>query len=563
MDIRSRENDKDRTPPSLSYFCIYNPTLGTSEETSKDQLLYYAARKAVPLDAKLKQVGLAQALVNFTRVFSQNKPCENVHTQKNRLVFLEAEPGFWIHMCIELGQMKKQGKDSSGKPKVNIEYLDHELQDVTIRAALEQAYQIYKLFNGSFESTIRKQSIKHLQHRLEDFFGEWIWKWDFDSLDTHTALDGIFYQPLSRNTHNLLSLLFDDLQREFAMFSTFMVLSADDALVFSGLKDVCDSRNLWHHVTELTCERRKQETAQRSKKTSQVSTLRSITKTFSSSNLFGSYWYSAPALSSSSSSPTPESSPAPPTLNPPVKPDSAPPAVTSSLADPLIPSESPPERHGYYLVGPKVMDARKKKIGLTRVYLAGEIDETEALTGGFGTKVNNEMEHFLIVYGFKSQVTLAFLIPCGASGASEQLSSPEFYHRLDSYLGPRLLDIVAATTEDSERVRKMCAKPDREYRYILFNRINLGIRSSIGGSKHGTVNAEMVSCINRVKADLEVYGDLNEVYVRTSSSFYVAGRRTEDREVYIVVPRKDASLVDVEEDMRKVCSYVFMGTFLD
>jgi hypothetical protein len=55
------------TSATLSYFCVYNPSLGPTEETAKDQILYYTAKKVVPADIKMKQVGLAQALVNFTR----------------------------------------------------------------------------------------------------------------------------------------------------------------------------------------------------------------------------------------------------------------------------------------------------------------------------------------------------------------------------------------------------------------------------------------------------------------------------------------------------------------
>lgn len=56
-----------RTSPMLSYFCVYNPSLGPTEETNKDQILYYTAKRTVPLDMKMRQVGLAQALVNFTK----------------------------------------------------------------------------------------------------------------------------------------------------------------------------------------------------------------------------------------------------------------------------------------------------------------------------------------------------------------------------------------------------------------------------------------------------------------------------------------------------------------
>jgi hypothetical protein len=72
QDAQSNNNDSPimprlgRNSPILSYFCVYNPSLGQSEENTKDQILYYTAKKVVPADVKMKQVGLAQALVNFT-----------------------------------------------------------------------------------------------------------------------------------------------------------------------------------------------------------------------------------------------------------------------------------------------------------------------------------------------------------------------------------------------------------------------------------------------------------------------------------------------------------------
>lgn len=64
-----------RTSPMLCYFCVYNPTLGNkSDENNKEQILFYTAKKVVPLDVKLRQVGLAQALVNFTSYVSTHLP---------------------------------------------------------------------------------------------------------------------------------------------------------------------------------------------------------------------------------------------------------------------------------------------------------------------------------------------------------------------------------------------------------------------------------------------------------------------------------------------------------
>lgn len=78
------------TPAQLSFVCIYNPALGTTDETFHDQVVFYHSRKATETratsktnskasalkheaelkeeeNAKLRQVGLAQGMVNFAR----------------------------------------------------------------------------------------------------------------------------------------------------------------------------------------------------------------------------------------------------------------------------------------------------------------------------------------------------------------------------------------------------------------------------------------------------------------------------------------------------------------
>lgn len=72
-------------PAQLSFLAIYNPLLGTSEETLADQIVFYFSKAAAESDAfsdsadaassarkddrdvKLRQIGLAQGMVSFAR----------------------------------------------------------------------------------------------------------------------------------------------------------------------------------------------------------------------------------------------------------------------------------------------------------------------------------------------------------------------------------------------------------------------------------------------------------------------------------------------------------------
>lgn len=69
-----------KLPPALLYLTIYNPTLLPTGPVDKDDedaeeqahILFYTAReRAVSRDKMLRQVGLAKALVNFSRCASK------------------------------------------------------------------------------------------------------------------------------------------------------------------------------------------------------------------------------------------------------------------------------------------------------------------------------------------------------------------------------------------------------------------------------------------------------------------------------------------------------------
>lgn len=57
------------TPAALSFLAIYNPSLGPTDETVHDQIVFYTSRKGnvVTSNDKLRQIGLAQGIVEFAR----------------------------------------------------------------------------------------------------------------------------------------------------------------------------------------------------------------------------------------------------------------------------------------------------------------------------------------------------------------------------------------------------------------------------------------------------------------------------------------------------------------
>ena len=104
-------------PAQLSFLAIYNPSLGPTDETFRDQILFYYSRatkeakaaskpgrpNAVSQDElreqeneRLRQIGLAQGMVDFAGTFSDGEPVDSVETAKSRIVMRQIEDGWWI-----------------------------------------------------------------------------------------------------------------------------------------------------------------------------------------------------------------------------------------------------------------------------------------------------------------------------------------------------------------------------------------------------------------------------------------------------------------------------------
>lgn len=104
----------DVVPACLSFLAIYNPTLSDSDETVNQQIVYYYTKvqhlrgeRKVPgsteandshdeLNEKLRQVGLAQGMVQFAQDFSRGEAVDAIETEKSRIILHNLEDSWWL-----------------------------------------------------------------------------------------------------------------------------------------------------------------------------------------------------------------------------------------------------------------------------------------------------------------------------------------------------------------------------------------------------------------------------------------------------------------------------------
>ncbi|XP_077852256.1 vacuolar fusion protein CCZ1 homolog B isoform X2 [Macaca mulatta] len=229
-------------PPALLSFFIYNPRFGPREGEEENKILFYHPNE-VEKNEKIRNVGLCEAIVQFTRTFSPSKPAKSLHTQKNRQFFNEPEEHFWMVMVVRNPIIEKQSKD--GKPV--IEYQEEELLDKVYSSVLQQCYSMYKLFNGTFLKAMEDGGVELLKERLEKFFHRYLQTLHLQSCDLLDIFGGISFFPLDKMTYLKIQSFINRMEESLSIVK-YTAFLYNDQLIWSGLEQD-DMRILYKYLT--------------------------------------------------------------------------------------------------------------------------------------------------------------------------------------------------------------------------------------------------------------------------------------------------------------------------
>lgn len=145
-------------PAQVGFLAIFNPSLGNTDETLDDQIVYYSSvdtqtqkrkrhRKARPTEdvpqaernERLRQIGLAQGMVSFSKDFSDDQAVDSIETEKTRVVLHELEPGWWILASIDLTRLplpppksSKKQSDAAGSAQDKYEHSSREVKPAVL-----------------------------------------------------------------------------------------------------------------------------------------------------------------------------------------------------------------------------------------------------------------------------------------------------------------------------------------------------------------------------------------------------------------------------------------------
>ncbi|KAE9583012.1 Vacuolar fusion protein CCZ1-like protein [Colletotrichum fructicola] len=205
-------------PAQLGFLAVFNPSLGNTDDTLDDQIVYYASvstqrqkrrhrSRSKPTEnisqeernERLRQIGLAQGMVEFSKSFSGGQPVDSIDTEKSRVVLHELEPGWWILASIDLTRIPLPPKLQLGKtnetPEEVVEYSSKEIKPATLLLQdLLRAHSTFLLHHGTSLSALfvrsRRPRFLSLLGRYWDLFLS-TWNVLLQGNPAHTIFAGI------------------------------------------------------------------------------------------------------------------------------------------------------------------------------------------------------------------------------------------------------------------------------------------------------------------------------------------------------------------------------------
>ncbi|CAO2630513.1 Vacuolar fusion protein CCZ1 homolog, partial [Lemmus lemmus] len=432
-------------PPALLSFFIYNPRFGPREGEEENKILFYHPNE-VEKNEKIRNVGLCEAIVQFTRTFSPSKPAKSLHTQKNRQFFNEPEENFWMVMVVRNPIIEKQSKD--GKPVV--EYQEEELLVIKV---IPRCAELEKFFHRYLQ-TLHLQSCD-----LLDIFG------------------GISFFPLDKMTYLKIQSFINRMEESLSIVK-YTAFLYNDQLIWSGLEQD-DMRILYKYLT---------------------------------TSLFPRH-------------------------------------IEPELAgrDSPIRAEMPGnlQHYGRFLTGPLNLNDPEAKCRFPKIFV--NTDDTYE-------------ELHLIVYKAMS-AAVCFMID-----ASTQLTL-EFCRRLDSIVGPQLT-VLASDICEQFNINKRISGSEKEpqFKFIYFNHMNLAEKSTIHMRKTPSVSLtsvhpDLMKILGDINSDFTRADEDEEIIVKAMSDYWVVGKKSDQRELYVILNQKNANLIEVNEEVKKLCATQFNNIF--
>lgn len=198
---------------------------------------------------------------------------------------------------------------------------------------------------------------------------------------------------------------------------------------------------------------------------------------------------------------------------------------------------------GQFLTGPTDLDVEDSvKIQVPLIHI---VNDTEI------------KPYHLVIY---SSMDAIF---CMLMNGSYKLELNEF-RNIDSYLGTQLTRL-ASDIQDQNLKRPPMIEP--QYKFIYFNHMNLAekttVHSDSAKNSKNEITPELINIISDMGYDFRHVCpvDEGEIILKTVDDCWVIGKKSDQREFYVLITQKNANLIEVNEEIKRLCYNHFSNIF--
>nr|XP_022313325.1 vacuolar fusion protein CCZ1 homolog isoform X2 [Crassostrea virginica] len=204
-------------------------------------------------------------------------------------------------------------------------------------------------------------------------------------------------------------------------------------------------------------------------------------------------------------------------------------------------SAAPGDVHyGKFITGPPDIQNEKNLGKVPRVYI-----NTESL---------NEECHLLVYRAHNASV-------CMFLQAATKVSF-EHCRKLDGFLGPRLSQLASDIGDQFSK--RASSGGESGYRFIYFNHMNLAQKTTVHSDYRKTggvsIPPETLRLLTDISTDMSSAED-GEIIVKTSTDNWVVGKKSDHREFFVVINQKNANLIEINEEVKRLCASNFNSIF--
>ncbi|XP_033735365.1 vacuolar fusion protein CCZ1 homolog [Pecten maximus] len=170
------------------------------------------------------------------------------------------------------------------------------------------------------------------------------------------------------------------------------------------------------------------------------------------------------------------------------------------------------------------------------------------------TEVDNEECHLLVYRAHNASV-------CMLIDVSVPMTF-DLCRKLDIFLGPQLTQIASDIGEQYSKRPNNSGDP--LCKYIYFNHMNLAQKSTVHSDKKSMqvqIPMETLRLLSDISSDMSRCSEDGETIVKTTGDSWVVGKKSDQREFYVVINQKNTNLIEINDEVKRLCATNFNSIF--